>query len=286
MNIHKAVIAAAGRGSRFLPLSKAYPKEFLAIMNKPLIQIRIEELIGCGIKEICIVHQPNDSQIERYFSINSQIPPELIPSLIKINQKVKLSYIEQSPKLPYGNATPILAAQDFIGQDNFIYFFGDGLTVEKKPGNFLKKMIITFEKEATDGAIVSAQVDPKNSAKYGMIVFKKIYQDFQVVDHIVEKEAPGTTKSNYIQSSKFIYKSTIFKHLLTQKIGKNNELWLTDTNNKIAQNGKLIAVPIDKSIIRLSAGDPLSWLKANLIYALNSPEYRQKTKAILNDLKI
>ena len=286
----KAIIAAAGRGTRFLPISKAYPKELMNIIDKPIIQYHIEELIKAGIKEICIVCRKNENQIEKYFSKNKELDGylfktdklELLESINEINSKIKLVFIEQDLSLPYGNASPILAAKKFISKDDFIYFFGDDLTIETEMGTFLKKMINTFIKENADGILMTTRIDKKDISKYGTISFKenKKGKEFKIVKEILEKNI--NSSSNYIQLYKFIFKNKVLKNLLSQKPSKNNELWLSDLNNTIAKQGKLIAIPLDKKTIWTPAGDPINWLETNILMALKSTKYKKEIKKFLS----
>jgi len=145
--ITKALITAAGRGTRFLPAVKSYAKELVPILNKPQIQYLVEEAIAAGITEICIVHRPSDTSLKNYFTPDSELTDYLtkinkldaIESLQKIWDSTKLIFIPQDPTLPYGNASPILAAKSFIGLNPFVFMFGDDLTVEKEIGRYLKK---------------------------------------------------------------------------------------------------------------------------------------------------
>ena len=147
MNITKAVIAAAGRGTRFLPVVKQYPKELIAILDKPQIQYLVEELIGAGITDICIVHRHGDPSIKRYFTPDPELENYLeknqketyLDSLRSIWSKVNFKFIPQPRHLPYGNASPVLAAKNFIQNDPFIYLFGDDITIETTPVATLKK---------------------------------------------------------------------------------------------------------------------------------------------------
>lgn len=271
--ITKAVIAAAGKGSRFAPISLAYSKEMIPIMEKPLIQLHIEELINAGITKICIVHRSKDNIIKKYFTENKKN--------IGISSKIKFTFIEQNKKLPYGNASPILAAKKFIGKDDFVYFFGDDITIEKEPGTFLKKMITTFFTQKADGVLATTTINKNEISKYGTIEFKG-NNETKIVKKIHEKLPKEKVKSNYIQLFKFVFKNQIIKILTNQQTGKDNELWLTDANNTLAQNGKLVIIPLDSKIIWMSAGEPLSWLKANLIYCLNSLKYKKEIEKFLS----
>ena len=136
-NITKAVIAAAGRGTRFLPVVKSYPKELVPILSKPNIQYLIEEAIGAGVTEIAIIHRLGENSIEKYFSPDADLEAYLtqnnklayLDSLKAIWSKCKLTFIAQPANLPYGNGSPVLAAKEFIDADDFVYMFGDDLTV-------------------------------------------------------------------------------------------------------------------------------------------------------------
>src|SRR5574343_238852 len=131
--ITKCVIAAAGRGTIFLPVVKSYPKELVPILSKPNIQYLIEEAIGTGITEIAIVHRLGENTLEKYFSPDADLEKylsdnnklEYLDSLKNIWSKAKLTFIEQDPNLPYGTGSPLLTAKPFIGNDNFIYMYGD-----------------------------------------------------------------------------------------------------------------------------------------------------------------
>lgn len=275
-SITKAVIAAAGTGSRFAPISLAYSKEMIPIMEKPLIQLHIEELINTGITKICIVHRSKDNIIKKYFTENKKN--------IGISQKIKFTFIEQNKKLPYGNASPILAAKKFIGKDDFVYFFGDDITIEKKPGTFLKKMITTFFTQKADGVLATTTINKNEISKYGTIEFKED-NETKIVKKIHEKLPKEKVKSNYIQLFKFVFKNQIIKILTNQQTGKDNELWLTDANNTLAQNGKIIAIPLNQETIWGPAGDPINWIKTCIIYCLKSPKYYKEVKIFLKQIK-
>ncbi len=137
--ITKGVIAAAGWGTRFLPVTKAYPKELLAILNKPNIQYLVEEMIGAGIDQIMIVHRQDNNKLAEYFAKDKKLieflkknnKESFLASLKNIWEKAKIDFIPQDPSLPYGNASPILSAKNFIGNDPFVYMFGDDIIAEE-----------------------------------------------------------------------------------------------------------------------------------------------------------
>jgi UTP--glucose-1-phosphate uridylyltransferase len=176
--IKKAVITAAGRGTRFLPVVKSYPKELVPILSKPNIQYLIEEAIGAGITDIAIVVRPGENSIEKYFSPDPDLENYLtqnnklayLDSLKAISQKAKLTFIAQPADLPYGNGSPVIAAKDFIGSDNFVFMFGDDLVVEDVPGQYLSKMIATFEQHQASAVVSTQEMPTKEMKRYGAIV--------------------------------------------------------------------------------------------------------------------
>ena len=145
MKIKKGVIAAAGRGTRFLPVVKGYPKELVPILDKPNIQYLVEEMVGAGIDEIAIIHRHGDNKIKKYFTPDPELEKflkdsgkeEYLSSLKNLWKKVKVwKFIPQGRSLPYGNASPALAAKGFLGKDPFVFMFGDDMLIEDNPGDF------------------------------------------------------------------------------------------------------------------------------------------------------
>jgi len=175
MSITKCVIAAAGRGTRFLPVVKSYPKELVPILSKPNIQYLIEEAIGAGITQIAIVVRNSEHSIEKYFTPDPDLEKYLtdnnklqyLDSLKAIWSKAKLTFIEQPTDLPYGTGSPLLTAETFVDDQPFIYMYGDDLTVEPTPGQFLTKMIQKYEQYQADEIIAVKDVGKNEIAKYG-----------------------------------------------------------------------------------------------------------------------
>jgi len=153
--ITKAVIAAAGRGTRFLPVVKAYPKELIPILSKPNLQYLVEEAIGAGITEICIVQRQGETAIEKYFTPDPDLEKYLkdtnktqaLSSLQQIWDKSKIVFRVQTPDLPYGNASPLLASKDFINTDPFVYMF---------LGRWGRLMIVELSRESR-GRVIARQ---------------------------------------------------------------------------------------------------------------------------------
>ena len=284
--VTKCVIAAAGRGTRFLPVVKGYPKELIAIIDKPNIQYLIEEAIGAEITQIAIVHRSNEHSIEKYFTPDPELTSYLtknnkldrLNSLENIWSKAKLTFIEQPPSLPYGNASPLLAAKDFIGNDNFVYMFGDDLTVEPTPGQFLSKMINTFKQHQP--AIVAAvkDVGKEEISRYGSAKYVDDPKYPNRISAMLEKLPADQAPSTMAQGGRFVVSAAkIFPVLEKQGLSRDNELWFADAENTLAQTDIVLTESFENEVDWLTTGDPLHWLQANITLALQNP-------ALHNDL--
>jgi len=291
VKVSKGVIAAAGRGTRFLPVTKSYPKELVPILQKPNIQYLVEELLGAGIDQIAIVHRHGDNKIKRYFTPDPELEKYLktnkkedfLNSLRQIWRKSKvLKFIPQSPKLPYGSASPILAAKSFIGKDPFIFMYGDDMVVESKPGTYLKSLIKIFG-ECQAGVVAGASAVPwAEINRYSSVKYKKEVKYSHQIDQVSEKLPRDKAPSNITLFGRFVVSSKIFSVLQKQKIS-HGELFFTDTVNILAQTDTVIAQPI-KNGQWLTTGDPLRWLKANIIIGLKDMAVKKDLKAFLKDI--
>jgi UTP--glucose-1-phosphate uridylyltransferase len=279
MKITKAVIAAAGRGTRFLPVVKQYPKELVAILNKPQIQVLVEELLGAGIDQICIVHRHGDPSIKRFFTPDAELEEylkknnkvEYLDSLRTIWKKAKvLKFIPQPRHLPYGNASPLLAAKSFIGKDDFVYCFGDDLTVEPKPGEFVSLLLSLFNKYRPAAILATQEVPHSEVSRYGIVEFIEDPKYPKRVLKVIEKPAPEDAPSNITQQGRFVYQNKVIKLLGNLPTGKDNELWLADANNYLGQHDIVISESVQNGQW-MTTGDPLRWLKANIAIALQDP---------------
>ncbi|MDD3002629.1 MAG: sugar phosphate nucleotidyltransferase [Candidatus Shapirobacteria bacterium] len=290
-NISKAVIAAAGRGTRFLPIVKSYPKELVPILDKPNIQYLVEEAIGAGITDIAIIHRLGENSIEKYFSpdqdledyLISRNKTEYLDSLKNIWQKVKLTFIPQSADLPYGNGSPILAAKDFIGSDNFVYMFGDDLIVEETYGQYLTKMITSLETYNSDAVVSTQEMPTEEMKRYGAVVPHTNPSVPHQISALLEKTDPPP--SNFAVVGRYVISNKILDVIKNQGTTKDNELWLADALNTMAQNGVVVDEPITNGVW-MTTGDPLRWLEANIAVALKDPKLKDDLKEFLKNLDV
>ena len=292
--ISKAVIAAAGRGTRFLPVVKSYPKELVPILSKPNIQYLIEEAIGAGITEIAIVHRLGDNTLEKYFTPDADLEKyltdnnklEYLDSLKNIWSKAKLTFIPQPTDLPYGNGSPILATKEFIGTDNFVYMFGDDLTVEPVDGQFLTKMIAIFDQYSPASVIAVKDVGKEEISRYGSAKYMDDPKYPNRISAMLEKLPADQAPSTMAQGGRFVLSNKVVQTLSTQKTGLGNELWLADANNYLAQNDVVLTQAFEGEEDWLTTGDPLRWLIANITIGLKDPKFHDDLVKFIKTLNL
>lgn len=287
--ITKAIIAAAGYGTRFLPATKNQPKEMLPIIDKPIIQYSVEEAVKSGITDIILVTRAGQHIMEDYFDNNLELEYSLQESgkikalevVREIPQMANFVYVRQKKHLPYGNATPLLAAKDLIDDDEaFVYMFGDDLTFADKP--VTAQLIDVFEGEKAAAVIGVQEVPDSDVERYGTVKYKKDARYQYEIEGMYEKLPAGKAPSNMAQFGRFVFSNEVLRELQQTQTGKDNELWLTDVLNGLAQRGKkVIAQPIDGKW--LTTGDPLNYLKATITFALGREDISKELRAFLRD---
>ncbi len=292
--VTKAVIAAAGRGTRFLPTVKAYAKELVPIINKPNIQYLIEEAIAAGITEICIVHRHGEKTIKRYFApdndwenyLKSVNKSDSLDSLRTIWKKLTtLKFVPQHLHLPYGNASPLLAAKSFISNDPFVYMFGDDLIVEKETGRYLSKMISTFEKFSPSVVVSVKDVGPEEIVRYGSAKYVKDAKYPNRISGMYEKLPASEAPSFFGQGGRFVVDAAkLWPVLATQGLSRDNELWFADAVNTLAGNDVVLTEATDDRSDWMTTGDPLRWLKANLAVAMLNDQIGPEIKEFVKHL--
>ena len=285
--IKKAVIPAAGLGTRFLPVTKAQPKEMLPIVDKPTIQYIIEEAVASGIKEILIITGRNKNCIEDHFDKSVELELELEKSgkqemlklVREISDMVDIHYIRQ--KEPRGLGHAISCAKTFVGNEPFAVLLGDDLVYnEEKP--CLKQLIDCYNEYNT--SILGVQtVDAKDVDKYGIIKGIHIEGRVHKVRGLVEKPAVEEAPSNIAILGRYIITPQIFKILEETKPGRGGEIQLTDALSKLINEEAIYAYEFEGT--RYDVGDKLGFLKATVEYALRREDLRDEFMEYLNSLK-
>lgn len=285
--IKKAVIPAAGLGTRFLPATKAQPKEMLPIVDKPTIQYIIEEAVASGIEEILIITGRNKKCIEDHFDKSVELELELEKSgkqemlklVREISDMVDIHYIRQ--KEPRGLGHAISCAKTFVGNEPFAVLLGDDLVYnEEKP--CLKQLIDCYNEYNT--SILGVQiVDAKDVNKYGIIKGIHIEGRVHKVRGLVEKPVVEEAPSNIAILGRYIITPQIFKILEETKPGRGGEIQLTDALSKLIGEEAIYAYEFEGT--RYDVGDKLGFLKATVEYALRREDLRDGFMEYLNSLK-
>lgn len=286
MKIRKLVIPVAGLGTRFLPATKAQPKEMLPVVDKPIIQYIIEDAVKAGIEDIILITGKTKRAIEDHFDRDEYLEKLLRESgkddyAEKIRQISKLAnfiYIRQ--KGPYGNGTPVLNAKSIIGQEPFAVVWGDDLwDCPKIP--HVQQLINTFKKHGTP-VITACMTNDEGTKKYGIIDGEKIEKNTYKVKSITEKPGPEKAPSRIASLGGYIFTHEIFDALENTKIGKGNELWLVDAIALLLQKFPICATIIEGTFHDL--GSKLGWLKANVEYGLRDKEISKDFKEFLKTI--
>jgi len=292
--IHKAVIPVAGFGTRFLPVTKAQPKEMLPIVDKPAIQYIVEAAAKSGITEIIIVTSGNKRAVEDHFDRS----PELEKWLFKVKKTHALKELRLIPRLANfiyirqkgspGNGTPVLNAQSLIGNEPFAVFWGDEFftplanagTTGQKP--WIKQMIEVYEKYH-DPVIALAEITREETARYGIYAGVEVEKNVIQIKSVEEKPGPKKAKSNLAGIGGFILTPDIFPILKNLKPGKGGEVWLADAVKILNKKRPMYGKKIEGKLY--DAGTIFGWLKANVELALEHPLVKDEFKSYLKNLK-
>ncbi len=282
--IRKVVIPVAGLGTRFLPATKAQPKEMLPILDKPIIQYIVEEAVRAGITDVILITGATKRAIEDHFDRNEnlerfcrQAGKEHYSEMIKkVAEMANFIYIRQ--KGPYGNGTPVLNAKAVIGDEPFAVVWGDDIWLAKKP--HIAQLIEVYEKYG-DPVISVQPTDNEGTKKYGIIEGAKIQKDIYRVDKIIEKPGPEKTKSRVASFGGYIFTPDIFTALEKTPLGKDSELWLVDAIARLLEKRPVYAKVIDGTYC--DTGNKLGWLKTNIEFALHDKQIDKDFKKFLKN---
>ena len=281
MNVETGVIAAAGSGTRMLPVTLGYPKELLPIINKPAIHLIIEEFIDSGLRKIIIITGDNPEPLRRAYDASVAPSRGKYQMLDEFLDKVSNVEIIMKPQAgPYGNGTPLIVARDDIPADQaFIYAYGDDLIKSKTP--FTHKLI---EKHNRTGSLVvgTQRVEWEDVIRYGIAQIKDGTE--HELDDVVEKPSMEEAKSNLAVFGRFLLSVEVIQILTEIPPGKAGELWLTDgLREYIRRGGKVVAESVDDGKW-LTIGDPENYLKTLLEYALSEEDLRRALQPRLREL--
>ncbi|HBE7529307.1 TPA: UTP--glucose-1-phosphate uridylyltransferase GalU [Staphylococcus aureus] len=283
--IKKAIIPAAGLGTRFLPATKAMPKEMLPILDKPTIQYIVEEAARAGIEDIIIVTGRHKRAIEDHFDSQKELEmvlkekgkSELLEKVQYSTELVNIFYVRQKEQKGLGHA--ISSARQFIGNEPFAVLLGDDIVESEVPA--VKQLIDVYEE--TGHSVIGVQEVPEaDTHRYGIIdPLTKNGRQYEV-KKFVEKPAQGTAPSNLAIMGRYVLTPEIFDYLKTQKEGAGNEIQLTDAIERMNNDNQVYAYDFEGE--RYDVGEKLGFVKTTIEYALKDDSMREELTRFIKEL--
>lgn len=275
----KAVILCGGLATRMLPITKSVPKEILPVLNKPIIEYLIDDLVSNGVESVLIVTNRGKESIENYFDKNVEIENRLqetgklekLKELKNISDKCKIYFIRQIT--PLGTAHALLKAKDFVGDEDFIFLFGDELMFNKTNG--LTKQLLDKYNKTKSSVISVSKCEISESYKYGMLKFDKNNK----FEKIVEKPKPENSPSDVCFLGNSVLSFKIFDYI---KLNSSGETGIVDAINDYAKQNFVEVAFIEGE--RFDVGNKLGFIKANVFYGLNDDEIKNELKTYLKTL--
>jgi len=301
--IKKVVIPAAGFGTRFLPQTKAMPKEMLPVVDKPVIQYVVEEAVASGIRDVIIVTGWQKRAIEDHFDKSPDLERYLkekgkdkeLEEIERVAQLANFIYLRQKGNL-YGNAIPVLTAEPAVGNEDFAVLWGDEFIWAEPPR--LAQMIEVYRKY--HGAVISAvRIETKdNLSRYGIADLEPVYpvkkslisngvkDNVSKIKKIVEKPLPSEAPSNLATHGAYILPSAIFEIIKNLKPGRSGEIWLVDAINELIKSGYPVYACEIKNAKYYDTGNKLEYLKTVVEFALRHPDFSDEFRNYLKELKL
>jgi UTP--glucose-1-phosphate uridylyltransferase len=285
MKVKKAVIPAAGFGTRFLPATKVVPKELLPIVDKPTIQYIMEEVAAAGIEQVILITGREKGSIEDHFDTSTELEnhlkkkgkEDLLRMVREISEMVTLVSVRQKEPLGLGHA--ILCAKRTVGEEPFAVLLGDDLIDAKIP--CIKQMIDVYQE--MDGALIAIQKVPRSETHlYGIIKGKRVKERVYRIEEMVEKPKQGRAPSNLAIIGRYILPPQIFGILEKVSPDVKGEIQLTDGLRELSQRLPVFGYEFFGD--RYDAGDKLGYLQANISFGLKHPELGSKLKHYLREL--
>lgn len=286
--IKKAIIPAAGLGTRFLPATKTVPKEMLTIVDAPIILYVVEEAVAAGIEDIILIAGRGKHAIEDFFDTSYELEDklakdgklQLLERVTRVRDRANIISIRQKQALGLGHA--VLCGLPIVGQDPFAVLLGDEITqgLHNDP-NVTSQLVRSFESTGTS-TISVMKVEEKDVSKYGIAEVEETSQGFFKVTSLVEKPKPSETKSRWALPGRYVFDNSIMSILQNAKPGLNGEIQLTDSMKVLCQQKGLNAMTFTAR--RYDAGDKLGYLQANIELALQNPELNAGLKNYILDL--
>jgi UTP--glucose-1-phosphate uridylyltransferase len=286
--IRKAVIPAAGFGTRFLPATKSQPKEMLPIVDTPTIQYVVEEAVASGITDILMVIGKGKRAIEEHFDRNWELESELaakgkmqeLASIRRISELANIHFVWQKELRGLGDA--VLCAKDHVGNEPFAVLLGDTvMDGVKKP---VTRQLMDIFDRYQESVVAVEEVDRSKVSRYGVIKGTPVTDDLYLLQDFVEKPAPKEAPSNLVIASRYVLSPDIFDFLGKTQAGKNNEIQLTDAMRQLVRSRAMYALRF--AGVRYDIGNKLDFIKTNLIFGLKQKDLAKSLQEFVRSLKV
>jgi len=287
--ITKALIPAAGLGTRFLPATIAQPKEMLIIIDKPVIQYVVEEAVAAGISDILIVTGRSKRAIEDHFDPPYELEnlliekkkKDILETIYRISNLANLHFVRQKRQL--GLADAIYQGKSFMGESPFAVLLGDTLIESNNQKSNLKKMIDIYEK-TNKSCVAVEEVPNQKISRYGVIKGKEIQDRIYQVSDLIEKPSPDKAPSNLAVASRYVFGPKIFSLIEKTKKGVDGQIQITDSMRFLAAKKELMAYKINGQ--RYDIGNKVDFIKTNIKFSLEREDTKNEIKSYLNQLDL
>jgi len=285
--VRKAVIPVAGMGTRFLPASKAIPKEMMTIVDRPTIQYIVEEVVASGIEEIIFVTSEGKAAIENHFDYNFQLDTmleqkgkkKILDEVRHISNLIEIVSVRQKKPLGLGHA--ILTTRNVVGNEPFLVLLGDDLVLSQTP--CCKQMLDLFQ-DIPESIVAVQRVVHEETHLYGIVEGEQVEDGVIKVGRMIEKPPPGTTDSEMAIIGRYLLQPDIFDLLARTTPGHGGEIQLTDALQALAKRRAMYAYEFKGT--RYDAGDKLGYLKAIVAFALRHPELKDEFSKYLKEVAV
>jgi UTP--glucose-1-phosphate uridylyltransferase len=288
MRVRKAVFPAAGWGTRFLPATKAQPKEMLPLVDKPIIQYAVEEAVAAGIEQVIIVTSSQKRAIEDHFDLSYELEHlleergeiERLRQIRHISDLAQIAYVRQKEQLGLGHA--VLMAKELVGHEPFAVILSDDVVVGERP--CIGQLVHAYA-QTRSSVVAVMEVPPEETSRYGVISGQRVEGGdgrLWKIDRLVEKPAPGDAPSNLAIIGRYVLTPKIFDKLEQTARGAGGEIQLTDAIHALMEEQAVYGYEFEGT--RYDAGTTMGWLKAQVELALARPDLGEEFGAYLRGL--
>ncbi len=286
--VRKAIIPAAGLGTRFLPATKTVPKEMLPIVDRPIILHIVEEAVRSGIEDIILIAGRNKTAIEDFFDVSYELEDKLeregklhwLEQLKQIRSMANIISIRQKQPLGLGHA--VLCGRPIVGDEPFAVLLGDEIMISHPGEETTTETLVKNYVSSGLSTVAIMEVSESDVSKYGIVEGEPVAGGTIRLRNVIEKPSPDQTKSRWALPGRYVFSPRIFEYLQETKPGKNGEIQLTDAMTRLAQGPGLLGTGFTAR--RYDAGDKLGFLQANIEMALEHPELGSELRRYLKSL--